>query len=178
MTNIVTKILTTKRQVVPKRTVLETPDDVQKLGKDLKKRIGNLFGGSLSIRMVDAGSDNAVEHELTALTNAFYDVERFGIRFVASPKHADMLLVSGPVSRNMAHALKVAYDSMPTPHLVVAVGDDAIDGGIWKGSYATYDGVSSVIPVDYAIPGDPPSPTVVLRSLLAILEDLEGKRQK
>lgn len=177
MANIVTKILTTKRRVVPKRTILETPDDVQKLGKALQKKIGKLFGGSLAIREVDAGSDNAAEHELTALTNAFYDVERFGIRFVASPKHADMLMVTGPVSRNMAHALKVAYDSTPTPRLVVAVGDDAIDGGIWKGSYATYDGVSSVIPVDYAIPGDPPSPVVILRSLLAIMEDLEGKKQ-
>lgn len=176
MTTIVTKIITTPRLTVPKRTILETPDDVVKLGKNLKKKIGKLFGGSLAIREVDAGSDNAPEHELTALTNAFYDVERFGIRFVASPKHADMLMVTGPVARNMAHALKVAYDCTPTPRLVVAVGDDAIDGGIFKDSYATYDGVSSVIPVDYAIPGDPPSPTVILRSLLAILEDLEGKR--
>lgn len=177
MVNIVTKIATTRKRVVPKRTIIETPDEVLKLGKDLQQKIGRLFSGSLAIREVDAGSDNACEHELTALTNAFYDVERFGIRFVASPKHADMLLVTGPVSRNMAHALKVAYDCTPTPRLVVAVGDDAIDGGIFKGSYATYDGVSSVIPVDYAIPGDPPSPTTILRSLLGILEDLEGKRQ-
>ncbi len=177
MATIVTKIIATKRRVVPKRTIIETPDEVLRLGKDLQKKIGKLFGGSLAIREVDAGSDNACEHELTALTNAYYDIERFGIHFVASPKHADMLMVTGPVSRNMAHALKVAYDCTPTPRLVVAVGDDAIDGGIWKGSYATYDGVSSVIPVDYAIPGDPPSPAAILRSLLSILEDLEGKKK-
>lgn len=136
-----------------------------------------MFKGSLAIREVDAGSDNACENELTALSNSFYDVDRFGIHFVASPRHADMLMVTGPVSRNMAAALKSAYDATPNPKIIVAVGDDAIDGGIFKGSYATYDGVSSVIPVDYAIPGDPPSPMTILRSLLTILGELEGKKQ-
>lgn len=176
MPSVLTKIISTPKPTIPKRTVMETPDEVIKLGKSLQKKIGKLFGGSLAIREVDAGSDNALEHELTALSNSFYDVERFGIRFVASPRHADMLMVTGPVSRNMAAALVHAYECTPSPKLVVAVGDDAIDGGIFKGSYATYDGVGSVIPVDYGIPGDPPTPMTILRALLSILEDLEGKK--
>ena len=123
-----------------------------------------------------AGSTNACEQELTALGNPFYDVERFGIHFVASPRHADMLLITGPVSRNMREALLRTYDAIPTPKIVVAVGDDAIDGGIFKGSYAALDGVDTVVPVHYRIPGDPPSPETILRSLLEILSDLEGKR--
>ncbi len=153
------------------------PDEVVVVGKEIQKKVKRLFSGSLAIRQVDAGSDNACEHELTALSNAYYDVGRFGIHFVASPRHADMLMVTGPVSRSMADALVAAYEGTPNPKIVVAVGDDAIDGGIFKGSYATYDGVSSVIPVDYAIPGDPPTPTVILRSLLRILGEMEGKKK-
>ena len=121
---------------------------------------------------MDAGSDNACEQELVALSNAFYDVERFGIHFVASPRHADMLLVTGPVTKNMQEALKRAYEATPGPKIVVAVGDDAIDGGIYKNSYAVLNGVNNVIPVNYQIPGDPPSPKAILVGLLHILETI------
>jgi Ni,Fe-hydrogenase III small subunit len=146
--------------------------------RKIEERVKKLFRGSLAIRQIDAGSDNAVEQELNALTNNFYDISRFGIHFVASPRHADMLMVSGPVTRNMRKALEHAYRATPEPKIVVAVGDDAIDGGIFKGSYGVYDGVSSVIPVDYTIPGDPPSPLVILRSLLEILDKVDDSRTK
>lgn len=146
------------------------------LGTKIQKNVNRLFKGSLAIRHVDAGSDNACEQELTALSNAFYDIERYGIHFVASPKHADMLLVTGPVTRNMRGALLKAYEATPDPKIVVAVGDDAIDGGIFRGSYAIYDGVNSVIPVDYHIPGNPPSPKTILCYLLNILEKVDGKQ--
>lgn len=139
------------------------------LGDELKRKVHKMFGRSLAIREVDAGSSNAEEQELTALSNAYYDIERFGIHFVASPRHADMLMVTGAVSRNMAEGLKRTYDATPDPKIVVAVGDDAIDGGIFKGSYAVLDGVKNVIPVDYEIPGDPPTPKQIVSALLAIL---------
>ena len=170
MLKLLTKIFTT-----PKLTETISPSDVASieitaLGNKIRDRVKSLFQGSLAIRQVDAGSDNAAEQELVALSNAYYDVERFGIHFVASPKHADMLMVTGPVTRNMAEALRRAYTATPNPKLIVAVGDDAIDGGIFRGSYATYDGVNSVIPVDYTIPGNPPSPKTILVHLLKILE--------
>src|SRR5258708_6008687 len=140
---------------------------------DLHKKIKKLFKGSLAIRAVDAGSTNAEEQELTSLTNPYYDIERFGIHFVASPRHADMLIVTGPVSRNMVHALKKTYEATPDPKIVVALGDDAIDGGIFKGSYAVLDGVHRVIPVHFQIPGDPPSALIILSSLLRILEIID-----
>jgi Ni,Fe-hydrogenase III small subunit len=170
MQELLTKIVATPRNVVPLSVIAETDVDVVTVGKRLQKSIGKLFNGSLAIREVDAGSDNACEHELTALSNAFYDVDRFGIHFVASPRHADMLMVTGPVTRNMAEALRRAYDATPNPKIIVAVGDDAIDGGLFKGSYAVYDGVHEVIPVHYQIPGDPPSPLAILHSLLWILD--------
>jgi Ni,Fe-hydrogenase III small subunit len=130
-----------------------------------------LFKGSLAIRQVDAGSDNAGEQELVALSNAFYDVERFGIHFVASPRHADMLLITGPVTRNMFKALQRSDEATPGPKIIVAVGDDAIDGGIYKGSYSVLDGVENNLPVvNYRIPGDPPSPMTILYHILTILE--------
>jgi Ni,Fe-hydrogenase III small subunit len=140
-------------------------------GENLKKVIHTLYGGrSLRIRHVDAGSTNAEEYEMTALGNAYYDVERFGISFVASPRHADILTVSGPVTRNMEHALKTAYDLMPEPRMVIAVGDGAVTGGIWKGSYAVAGSVADVIPVDANIAGDPPTPTMILKGILAAIE--------
>jgi Ni,Fe-hydrogenase III small subunit len=175
MRSFLTKLATTKKNVISRKEINKEQAELIVLGKSVQKKIGKLFGGSLSIREVDAGSDNACENELTALTNAFYDVDRFGIHFVASPRHADMLMVTGPVSRNMASAVISAYKATPDPKIVVAVGDDAIDGGIFKGNYAVMDGVKEVIPVDYAIPGDPPTPLAILRSLLSILEDLESK---
>ncbi|MBI2030178.1 hydrogenase [Candidatus Kaiserbacteria bacterium] len=154
----------------------ETPPSLEDVafveaGKNLKDTINKLYGGrSLRIRHVDAGSNNGEEYEMTALGNAYYDVERFGLSFVASPRHADILTVSGPVTRNMEHALKVAYEMTPEPRIVIAVGDGACTGGIWKGSYAVAGSVADVIPVDWQIPGDPPAPVDIIRGLLKAIE--------
>jgi NADH-quinone oxidoreductase B subunit len=128
------------------------------------------LGRSLSIREVDAGSCNGCELEIHALNNAFYDLERFGLRFVASPRHADVLMVTGPVTKNMAQALRRTYDATPDPKWVVAVGDCAADGGIFSGSYAVVGGVDQVVPVDLHIRGCPPRPVQLLSGLLALLE--------
>jgi Ni,Fe-hydrogenase III small subunit len=128
------------------------------------------LGRSLSIREVDAGSCNGCELEIHALNNAFYDLERFGMRFVASPRHADVLLVTGPVTRNMREALRRTYEATPEPKLVVAVGDCALDGGIFSDSYAVVGGVGAVVPVDLHIRGCPPRPEQLLAGLLALLE--------
>ena len=126
----------------------------------------SLYGGrSLRIRAVDAGSTNADELELLALGNAYYDIERYGLSFVASPRHADILMVTGPVVRNLEGALRSTYDAAPHPCIVVAVGDGACTGGIWRGSYAVVGAVDQVIPVHVRIPGDPPSPAEILRGL-------------
>ena len=136
-----------------------------KLDTAARRRLGR----SLSIREVDAGSCNGCELEIHALNNAFYDLERFGLRFVASPRHADVLMVTGPVSKNMREALKRTYDATPDPKWVVAVGDCAIDGGLFAESYAVVGGVKTVMPVDLHIRGCPPSPTALLQGLLALL---------
>jgi Ni,Fe-hydrogenase III small subunit len=175
MCALFTKTIRTPRNVIPKKQITAIETDLIVVGKNLKNKTSKLFNGSLAIRQIAAGSDNACEQELVALGNSFYDIERFGVRFVASPRHADMLLVTGPVARNMAAALKTAYDATPDPKIVVAIGDDAIDGGIWKGGYAVMDGVGSVIPVDYQIPGDPPEPIAIVHALLEIMEDIESK---
>ncbi len=143
------------------------------MGTQVRQKVGAFFGGSLAIRVVTAGSTNACEQELIALGNAYYDVERFGVHFVASPRHADMIIVTGPVSRNMVAGLTATYNAAPNPKVVVALGDDAIDGGIYRGSYAVMDGVHTIVPVHYSIPGNPPSPTTILASLLDILKDIE-----
>ena len=132
------------------------------------------LGRSLSIREVDAGSCNGCELEIHALNNAFYDLERFGIRFVASPRHADVLLVTGPVSHNMKVALERTYAATPDPKWVVAVGDCAFNGGIFAESYAVAGGVSAVVPVDLHIRGCPPTPTQLLSGLLALLQQSAG----
>lgn len=173
MYRMLKKIVTTPRLIVPEKDLLAL--DIEGIGEELQASIKRLFNGSLAIREVAAGSSNAEEQELTALTNAYYDVERFGIHFVASPRHADMIMVTGPVSRNMAQGLRHTYEATPDPKIVVAVGDGAIDGGIYRDSYAVHNSVEEVIPVDFKIPGDPPSPKVVLASLLRILRDIENK---
>ena len=132
------------------------------------------LGRSLSIREVDAGSCNGCELEIHALNNAFYDLERFGLRFVASPRHADVLLVTGPVTKNMREALARTYNATPDPKWVVAVGDCAVDGGIFAGSYAVTGGVKDVVPVDLHIRGCPPRPVQLLQGLLALLERQGG----
>jgi Ni,Fe-hydrogenase III small subunit len=135
-----------------------------------KKRLGR----SLSIREIDAGSCNGCELEIHALNNAFYDLERFGLRFVASPRHADVLMVTGPVTANMREALQRTYLATPDPKWVVAVGDCAVDAGIFAGSYAVVGGVSAVIPVDLHIRGCPPNPLALLKGLLALVESSAG----
>jgi Ni,Fe-hydrogenase III small subunit len=136
-----------------------------------KRRLGR----SLAIREVDAGSCNACELEIHALNNAFYDLERFGLRFVASPRHADVLMVTGPVTKNMREALERTYNATPGPKWVVAVGNCAADGGIFAGSYAVVGGVDKVIPVDLHIKGCPPTPTQLLEGLLALLDQPPAK---
>jgi Ni,Fe-hydrogenase III small subunit len=129
------------------------------------------LGRSLAIREVDAGSCNGCELEIHALNNAFYDLERFGIRFVASPRHADVLLVTGPVTKNMREALIRTYAATPDPKWVVAVGDCAVDGGLFANSYAIEGGVARVLPVDLHVRGCPPRPDQLLRGLLSLLQE-------
>ena len=170
MFKLVKKIISTPKSIVSLDSEACEQVEFLETGRKIEEKVKRLFRGSLAIRQVDAGSDNAAEQELVALSNPYYDVERFGIHFVASPRHADMLIVTGPVARNMAEALKRAYDATPDPKIVVALGDDAIDGGIYRGSYAVLDAVKNVIPVDYEIPGDPPSPKTILCHLVKILD--------
>jgi len=132
----------------------------------IQRELLSILGQALSIRQVDAGSCNGCELEINALGNPYYNIEGLGIRFVASPRHADLLLVTGPVSRNMEMALKRTYDATPEPKLVVAVGDCACDGGIFGQSYATCGQVANVIPVDITVPGCPPEPVDILRGIL------------
>ncbi|MEZ5934730.1 MAG: NADH-quinone oxidoreductase subunit NuoB [Alphaproteobacteria bacterium] len=128
------------------------------------------LGRSLAIREVDAGSCNGCELEIHALNNPYYDLERYGIRFVASPRHADVLLVTGPVTKNMREALERTYNATPDPKWVVAAGDCALDGGCFAGSYAVVGGVAEVVPVDLHIRGCPPSPAQLLEGLLTVLD--------
>jgi len=144
------------------------------LARSVERAARRRLGRSLAIREVDAGSCNGCELEIHALNNAFYDLERFGLRFVASPRHADVLLVTGPVTRNMAEALLRTYNATPDPKWVVAVGGCAADGGVFRGSYACAGGVKDLVPVDLHIPGCPPSPTALLKGLLALLQHASG----
>ena len=148
------------------------PDETMlaELAQSLNRATRARLGRSLSIRHVDAGSCNGCELEIHALSNAFYDLERLGLRFVASPRHADVLTVTGPVTKNMREALLRTYDAMPDPKWVIAIGHCATDGGIFSGSYAVVGGVKEVIPVDLHIRGCPPSPTEILKGLIALLE--------
>lgn len=148
--------------------------------RELAAQLGSVgrqrLGRSLSIREVDAGSCNGCELEIHALNNAYYDLERFGLRFVASPRHADVLLVTGPVTRNMREALERTYRATPDPKWVVAVGDCARDGGCFAKSYAVVGGVAEVIPVDLHVPGCPPRPVDILKGLLALLQTTTARK--
>jgi Ni,Fe-hydrogenase III small subunit len=146
------------------------------IGRALEHRIKHLFGRALAIREVDAGSCNGCELEITGLTSPIYDMERFGMQLVASPRHADMLLVTGPVTRNMEIPLRRTYDAVPSPKFVVAVGDCAKTCGVFKDSYAVVGPVNRVIPVDISIAGCPPEPTDILRGILDGLDRLSEKR--
>lgn len=143
--------------------------EVAALAASLDAAARKRLGRSLSIRAVDAGSCNGCELEIHALNNAFYDLERFGLHIVASPRHADVLMVTGPVTKNMREALQRTYDATPAPKWVVAVGDCAIDGGVFARSYAVAGGVAAVVPVDLHIAGCPPTPMALLKGLLTLL---------
>lgn len=153
------------------------PDDAEvvQIVKQIDAETKRLLGRALAIREVDAGSCNGCEIEITALTNPVYDLERFGIHFVASPRHADMLLVTGPVTRNMEVPLRKTYEATPAPKLVVAVGDCAQNCGVFKGSYAVFGSVDKVVPVDVFVPGCPPEPADILRGILAALDRMPKK---
>jgi Ni,Fe-hydrogenase III small subunit len=157
----------------PVTEVAPDADDaaLAELAKQLDRAAHRRLGRSLSIREVDAGSCNGCELEIHALNNAFYDLERFGLRFVASPRHADVLMVTGPVTKNMRQALERTYNATPDPKWVVAIGDCAFNGGIFTDSYACVGGLSQVVPVDLHIRGCPPSPTDLLGGLIALLEN-------
>ena len=152
----------------PRPSILDT------LGGELKARINQVLGRSLHIREVDAGSCNGCEIEIVGLNSPVYDIERFGIHFVASPRHADMLLVTGPVSRNMELALRKTYDATPEPRVVVAVGACGCSGGIFGRHYTSLGGVDKVIPVDVYIPGCPPNPHALLQGILTAIGRLRG----
>ncbi|MEX2035193.1 MAG: NADH-quinone oxidoreductase subunit NuoB, partial [Xanthobacteraceae bacterium] len=145
------------------------------LGRALEMRARRLFGRSITIREIDAGSCNGCELEIHALNNAVYDVERFGIKFAASPRHADVLLVTGPVTHNMRTALERTYAATPDPKWVVAVGDCGAGCGVFAKSYATVGSVAQVVPVDLVIPGCPPKPIDLLRGLLSLMEKATAK---
>lgn len=143
------------------------PDDALRvLARDLDSVVLKHFGRALAIRHVDAGSCNGCELEIHAMNSPYYNLERLGIKFVASPRHADMLLVTGPVSRNMEEALRRTYEATPDPKLVVAIGDCGCDGGIFGESYASCGRVANVIPVDIAVPGCPPTPLAIMQGIL------------
>lgn len=148
-----------------------TPDDaaLAELAASVDRAARRKLGRSLAVREVDAGSCNGCELEIHALNNAFYDLERFGLRFVASPRHADILMVTGPVTKNMREALERTYNATPDPKWVVAIGDCAVDGGLFSGSYAVVGGVDRVVPVDLHIRGCPPRPIELLAGLLTLL---------
>jgi len=167
------------KQIVRTGIVTEPAPDVagaesstiQQIQQDLLE----ILGQALAIRQVDAGSCNGCELEIHALNNPYYNIEGLGIKFVASPRHADMLLVTGPVSRHMAEALRRTYEATPDPKLVVAIGDCGCTGGIFGESYASCGRVANVIPVDLAVPGCPPPPIAILRGILAAVRQRLGK---
>lgn len=163
--------------IVTEPAARELPE-IQEIGTRLKEVIWGRFNRSLTIRQVDAGSCNGCELEIHALNNAIYNCEKYGIHFTASPRFADVLLVTGPVTHNMEIALRRTYASTPAPKLVIAAGDCGCNGGIFGESYASLGGVDKVIPVDLVIPGCPPTPTDLLSGLLKLMEKIGGRGRK
>ncbi|MDD4894867.1 MAG: NADH-quinone oxidoreductase subunit B family protein [Candidatus Omnitrophica bacterium] len=157
--------------IVTRHIEPESLREIESRGVELKAFIQKKFGRSLHIREVDTGSCGACESEIISANNPIYDLQRFGVNFVASPRHADALLVTGPVSRNMFIALKKTYEAMPEPKFVITLGDCALDAGEFKDSYYTEKQVKEILPVVLHIPGCPPSPTVIIKSLLAFLRE-------
>ncbi len=178
MQKLIKKILSVGIVTIPKEKItdIKETDDIEILGGALKDKIKKMFHRSLQIREVDTGSCNACEVEANALNNPIYDIERFGISFVASPRHADALLVTGPVSRNMKEALLKTYNATGSPKIVIAMGSCARGGGVFKDSYAVENGVHKIVPVDISIPGCPPSPKKIIYALLKGLGELENKK--
>ncbi len=171
-------MLKTLRQIASIGIVSEPPpqaDDSLRVRTALSERIRAVLGRALCIRHVDAGSCNGCELEIQALNNPIYNLEGLGIRFVASPRHADLLLVTGPVSKHMEQALRRTYDATPDPKLVVALGDCGCTGGIFGENYASLGRVANVIPVDVAVPGCPPDPTRILAGILTALAPVTGR---
>lgn len=162
--------------IVTERVKCPNDAELEQLGISVKRYIDTYFAGSLAIRAVDAGSCNGCELEIHALNNPYYDVERFGVHFVASPRHADALLVTGPVSRHMQTALLRTYEAIPNPKWVIAVGDCAVCGGEFGMSYASCGAVANVIPVDVVIPGCPPAPEILLKGLLGLMNTNQEKQ--
>ena len=150
-------------------------DEIEVMGQRLHSRIKNIFGRSLHIREVDAGSCNGCEVEVVSLSNPIYDIERFGIHIAASPRHADLLLVTGPVTRNMELALLKTYNATPSPKLVVAMGSCACNGGIFGDTYASCGGVDKLLFVDVYIPGCPPRPQAIIFGLMVAMDKIEQK---
>ncbi len=171
-------MLKTLKQIAMVGIITEAPpaaDESLRVREALERRIREVLGRALCIRAVDAGSCNGCELEIHAVNNPIYSLESLGIRFVASPRHADMLLVTGPVSRHMAVALRRTYDATPDPKLVVAIGDCGACGGIFGESYASCGAVANVIPVDVVVPGCPPSPARIMAGILTALSgDAKG----
>jgi Ni,Fe-hydrogenase III small subunit/Pyruvate/2-oxoacid:ferredoxin oxidoreductase delta subunit len=159
----------------PGKAPAPPPRSVEAVGRQIQEQAAQMFGRSLHIREVDAGSCNGCEMEIVNLNSPIYDVERFGIHFVASPRHADLLLVTGPVTRNMELALKKTYEATPPPRLVVAVGACGCSGGIFGVNYATRGGVDAILPVDVYIPGCPPNPHALLHGILQAMKGRAGQ---
>lgn len=174
------KILKTPVVTEPIAACEEDPR-IELIVGQIEERARKLIGRSLHIRQVDAGSCNGCEIEITGLTNPYYDLERFGLHFVASPRHADCLLVTGPVTRNMAEPLRLTYEATPDPKIVIAVGDCAHNCGVFRGSYAVAGSVAEIIPVDVTVPGCPPEPADILRGILTAIDRMphrDGARRE
>ena len=169
-----------KKIIGPKVTenVMERDNEFERLGAELKREVNAIFGRSLFIRELDSGSDNSVEIELVNLTTPYYDVERFGVSFVASPRHADAIMITGAVTVNMSVAVKKVYEATPEPKWVIAVGDDACTGGVFKESYAVLGGAEKVIPIDMRILGNPPTPQDILQGLLALMKKIRTQKKR
>ena len=153
-------------------------EEFEAIGIHLKEKVNKIFGRSLAIRELDAGSDNSTEIELNNLSTPYYDFERFGVSFVASPRHADILIVTGAITRNMAIAAKKTYEAMPAPKFVVAVGDDACGFGMMNNSYAVLGGADKIFEVDTKIAGNPPSPREILKGILALMNAIDKEYKK
>ena len=166
-----------KTAVVAEPGIPAMESEIEVLGKALHEEVRKRFGRSMQIREVDPGSCNGCELEISGLNSPYYDLERFGLQFVASPRHADCLLVTGPVTRNMVDPLKRTYAATPAPKIVVAIGDCARDCGIFAGGYGVVGPVSMVIPVDIVVPGCPPNPRAILSGILRALQGHHGEAE-